>query len=86
MQKNTPGKLSDIDIRVHPVADVFWKTISEDKFVNPALYHLRLQAEHALLVSGFDELICLDQLHFVPFDYQVRAAQIVLRRFRSVSY
>ena len=47
------------------------------------LYHLRLQAEHALLVSGFDELICSDLLNFTPFDYQVRAAQIMLRRFRG---
>ena len=44
---------------------------------------MRLQAEHAQLVSGFDELVSLDQLKFVPFDYQVHAAQIMLRRFRG---
>jgi SNF2 family DNA or RNA helicase len=52
-------------------------------FVSPDLYRLRLQAEHAVLVAGFDELICLDSLDFTPFDYQVRAAQIMLRRFRG---
>ncbi|PJH74858.1 MAG: helicase SNF2, partial [Anaerolineae bacterium CG_4_9_14_0_8_um_filter_58_9] len=33
--------------------------------------------------SGFDELVCLESLEFAPFDYQVRAAQIMLRRFRG---
>ncbi len=52
-------------------------------FVSPELYQLRLQAEHAVLVAGFDELICLDAIDFTPFDYQIRAAQIMLRRFRG---
>lgn len=52
-------------------------------FTAPDFYRLRLQAEHAVLVAGFDELICLSSLDFTPFDYQVRAAQSMLRRFRG---
>lgn len=47
------------------------------------LYQLQLLAERLLLVAGFDELVCLDRLNFAPFDYQVKAAQVALRRFRG---
>jgi SNF2 family DNA or RNA helicase len=83
MQNVFKSQLSEIDIRLLPIADSLLKTVSEGRFASRELYRLRLQAEHALLVSGFDELICLDLLKFVPFDYQVRAAQIMLRRFRG---
>lgn len=36
-----------------------------------------------LLIGGFDELICLDNLQFEPFPYQIKAAQAALRRFRG---
>jgi SNF2 family DNA or RNA helicase len=71
------------DIRLTPVDESIFKTISAGKFASREVYRLRLWAEHARLVSGFDELICLDQLSFTPFDYQTRAAQIMLRRFRG---
>ena len=73
----------DTDVRLLPVDETLFKAISNGQFASRELYHLRLQAEFALLVSGFDELICLDQLRFTPFDYQVHAAQIMLRRFRG---
>jgi SNF2 family DNA or RNA helicase len=78
-----PKSLSEIPIRLLPGAEQLLNTISKGRFASRDLYHLRLQAEHALLVSGFDELICLDLLKFAPFDYQVRAAHIMLRRFRG---
>ena len=78
-----PKPLSEIPIRLLPGAELLLKIVSEGRFASRDLYRLRLQAEHAQLVSGFDELICLDLLKFVPFDYQVRAAQIMLRRFRG---
>lgn len=78
-----PNHLSEIPIRLLPGAELLLKTASEGRFAHRDLYRLRLQAEHALLVSGFDELICLDLLKFIPFDYQVHAAQIMLRRFRG---
>lgn len=71
------------DIRLAPVDESIFRTISAGKFASREVYRLRLWAEYAQLVSGFDELICLDQLSFTPFDYQTRAAQIMLRRFRG---
>ena len=71
------------DVRLTPVDESVFKAINAGKFASRELYHLRLWAESAQLVSGFDELICLDHLNFAPFDYQTRAAQIMLRRFRG---
>lgn len=77
------NQLADIDIRILPDAGSQLISVSEGRFASREMYRLRLLAEHALLVSGFDELICLDLLKFTPFDYQLRAAQIMLRRFRG---
>jgi SNF2 family DNA or RNA helicase len=71
------------DIQLLPVPEALIKSVSEGVFASRESYRLRVLAEHALLVGGFDELICLDLLQFSPFDYQVRAAQIMLRRFRG---
>jgi len=71
------------DILLTSVDESIFKTISTGKFASREMYRLRLWAEYAQLVSGFDELVCLDQLSFTPFDYQTRAAQIMLRRFRG---
>ena len=71
------------DIQLTFIDESIFKTISAGKFASREMYRLRLWAEYAQLVSGFDELICLDQLSFTPFDYQTRAAQIMLRRFRG---
>jgi SNF2 family DNA or RNA helicase len=76
------NKFADIEVRLLP-AESLRLPGTASAFVSPDLYRLRLQAEHAVLVAGFDELICLDSLDFTPFDYQVRAAQIMLRRFRG---
>ncbi len=53
------------------------------QFSHYGLYQLRVQAERALLISGFDELLCLNELGFEPFEYQLRAAEMLLRRFRG---
>jgi SNF2 family DNA or RNA helicase len=71
------------DIRLTPVDESIFAALNAGKHGSRELYRLRLWAEHAQLVSGFDELICLEQLSFAPFDYQMRAAQIMLRRFRG---
>ena len=73
----------DVEIRLNTVPEGVWNALLQRQFTDPELYRLRLQAEHARLVGGFDELVCLDFLNFTPFDYQVRAAQIALRRFRG---
>jgi SNF2 family DNA or RNA helicase len=71
------------DIRLTPVDESIFAALNAGKHASRELYRLRLWAEHAQLVSGFDELICLEQLSFAPFDYQIRAAQIMLRHFRG---
>ncbi len=53
------------------------------EFAGRLSYDLQLKAERLTLVAGFDELVCLDTLNFTPFDYQIKAAQIALRRFRG---
>ena len=80
----TPSKDPTEDgLRLLPVDKTLFESISSGQFASRELYRLRLLAEHAVLVGGFDELICLDSLKFTPFDYQVRAAQNMLRRFRG---
>ncbi|RPI66313.1 MAG: ATP-dependent helicase, partial [Geobacteraceae bacterium] len=74
---------SNIEVRLLPPENFLPLPGTAAGFVSPEIYQLRLQAEHAVLVAGFDELICLDAIDFTPFDYQVRAAQIMLRRFRG---
>jgi SNF2 family DNA or RNA helicase len=46
-------------------------------------YQLRLQAEQLGLLAGFDSLICLESLAFQPFDHQIKAAKMALRRMRG---
>ena len=46
-------------------------------------YYLRLEAEQLGLLAGFDSLICLEHLAFQPFDHQVKAAKMALRRMRG---
>jgi len=71
------------DLRLLPGADAVLDAVASGALTSPGLYWLQLQAERLLLVAGFDELICLDSLDFVPFGYQVKAAQTTLRRFRG---
>ena len=72
-----------LEIRLLPPASPLLRPGAQSAFASPELHRLRLQAEHAVLVAGFDQLICLPTLDFSPFDYQVRAAQTMLRRFRG---
>jgi SNF2 family DNA or RNA helicase len=76
-------EFSTADVELLPVPDSLITSVSQGDFATRELYQLRLLAEHALLISGFDELISLSQLQFSPFDYQLRAAQTMLRRFRG---
>ncbi len=76
---NKIKSLEEIEFTLIPGVD----RILSAPFLDPELYQLRLQAERAVLVAGFDELVCLNGLAFTPFDYQVRAAQVALRRFRG---
>ena len=70
-------------MRLLPGYDRVLENAASGQFSSAALYRLRLQAERAVLVAGFDELACLEVLDFIPFDYQIRAAQTALNRFRG---
>ena len=74
---------STYDVRLLPGADAVLDAVASGALTEPGPYRLQLQAERLLLVAGFDELICLDNLDFEPFGYQVKAAQTTLRRFRG---
>ena len=74
---------SAFDLRLSPGADRVLDAVAAGMFVEREAYLLRLQAERLMLVSGFDELACRDSLDFMPFDYQIKAAQTALRRLRG---
>jgi SNF2 family DNA or RNA helicase len=71
------------DLYLQPGADRIVEAAADGQFAARSAYRLRLLAERLSLVAGFEELICLDTLNFAPFDYQIRAAQAALRRFRG---
>ena len=71
------------DLRLRPGAERVLEAAAAARFAGQLSYRLQLQAERLALVAGFDELVCLDALNFIPFDYQVKAAQTALRRFRG---
>ncbi len=71
------------NIHLQPGADAVITAVAQQQYLSPQAYRLQLAAAHMLLIGGFDELICLDALHFEPFPYQVKAAQAALRRFRG---
>lgn len=83
MSKLTYPSLSPTEVNLAPGADRVIEAALADPPASPARHRLQLQAERLLLVAGFDELVCLERLSFVPFDHQVKAAQVVLRRFRG---
>lgn len=70
-------------ISLQPGAEAVVTAVARQQFATPQAYRLQLAAAHMLLIGGFDELICLDKLHFEPFPYQIKAAQAALRRFRG---
>jgi SNF2 family DNA or RNA helicase len=70
-------------VQLQPGTEKVLAAVAAGQFASWPAYDLRLQAERLSLVAGFDELLCLEGLGFVPFDYQVRAARIALRRFRG---
>ncbi len=75
--------IPSLPVNLQPGADAVLAAVSKGRFSSPEAYYLQLQAERLLLVSGFDELIGLDNLDFTPFPYQIKAARAVLRRFRG---
>ncbi|MCP5097318.1 MAG: hypothetical protein GY943_17365, partial [Chloroflexi bacterium] len=70
-------------VHLQPGAQQVLTAVATNQFRSPQAYRLQLTAEHLLLVTGFDELICLNALNFDPFPYQIKATQAALRRFRG---
>ncbi len=70
-------------IQLQSGAEAVVTAVSRQQFLSPQAYQLQLAAARMLLIGGFDELVCLDHLHFTPFSYQIKAAQAALRRFRG---
>jgi SNF2 family DNA or RNA helicase len=73
----------DLDIRLGDGAPRVLASAAAGHFLGGERYRLQLAAAHLSLIAGFGQLIGLDGLRFEPFDYQVRAAQTALRRFRG---
>mgnify|MGYP007126798050 CR=1 FL=1 len=70
-------------IQLQPGAEAVLTAVAQQQFLTPQAYRLQLAASHMLLIGGFDELICLNNLNFEPFPYQIKAAHAALRRFRG---
>jgi SNF2 family DNA or RNA helicase len=70
-------------VRIMPGAQAVLDLIASGQFASPDAHRLRVQAERLALIAGFDVLVCLDTLDFKPFEYQVQAALVALRRFRG---
>ncbi|MBF8283784.1 MAG: putative snf2 family helicase [Anaerolineales bacterium] len=77
------ASLTPSELRVSNRAALVLEAALAGNYPSPERYRLQLAAEHLALIAGFDELICLEALRFQPFDYQIGAAQAVLRRFRG---
>ncbi len=66
-----------------PGAAAILDNVAEGRLADLRAYQLQLMALRLGLVAGFDDLLALDAIDFTPFDYQIRAARTVLRRFRG---
>lgn len=78
-----PASFTRPEFRLTDRATRVLEAVTTGQFLSPEHYRLQLTAEYLALVAGFDELISLETLRFQPFDYQIRAAQTALRRFRG---
>lgn len=78
-------KETSIDLAVHLQSGTrpVLSAVAEGHFESLRAHQLQLAAEHLMLVGGFDELVCLEDLAFSPFPYQIKAARVALRRFRG---
>jgi SNF2 family DNA or RNA helicase len=77
------AKMTEPNLRLLPGAERVLEAAAERHFVSREAHRLQLQATRMLLLAGFEELACLGNLSFEPFDYQLKAARAALRRFRG---
>ncbi len=69
-----------LKLRLQAGAERILQLAAEGRFTSPSAYERQLMAERLALISGFDNLLCLDELAFTPFPHQIKAAQTTLRR------
>lgn len=67
-------------IEIQPPPEHWFNAHSLD---HPALYGLRLQAERMRVTTGFDRLICLDDINVDHYQHQLEAALRALRDMRG---
>lgn len=70
-------------VHLQPGAEEVVTAVAAGQFDSARAYRLQLIAERLQLVGGFEELVCLDELNFEPFSYQINAARAAMRRFRG---
>ncbi|MEM7344945.1 MAG: DEAD/DEAH box helicase, partial [Chloroflexota bacterium] len=73
-------QLPDPVIEVDPPPDSWF---ADDVLDSPAMYQLRLRAEQLKVTTGFDHLICLDDISVENYQHQVEAALRALRDMRG---
>lgn len=73
-------QLLPAEIEVLPAPEAWFADFSPDP---PALYGLRLQAEQLRVTTGFDRLICLDDIQVDHYQHQLEAALRALRDMRG---
>ena len=74
---------SACSMQLAPGADRVLAAVVAGQLASTAEYQLQLLAQQLMLVADFGDLACLDRLNFAPFEYQIKAAQAMLRRFRG---
>ena len=67
-------------IEVMPPPDGWF---DRDSLDSPAIYDLRLQAERLRVTTGFDRLVCLDDISVDHYQHQLEAALRALRDMRG---
>ena len=77
----SPPPTSQPEVRLLPGAEQILAAVSAGQWADLNLYQLKLMAHRLQLVAGFDDLLAVDAINFTPFDYQIRAARVVLRQF-----
>lgn len=78
-----PTSQRNLPVRIASRREALLTRLVGGHFSDPQEYRAQLLAARLSLMAGFEELVCLESLNFQPFDYQLRAAQTALRRFRG---
>src|SRR5688572_5818106 len=73
-------QLLPTEIEVLPAPERWFENFSPDPL---ALYRLRLEAEGLRVTTGFDRLICLDDINVDHYQHQLEAALRALRDMRG---